>query len=141
MAGRQLEAGAFGFAAESYERAIRLGYNRPSRCHNGTGVALTLMGGHDQLALEQFSAALKLDTKDPRVYHNRAAVFKRLNRFPEAARDAAVANLMDPNDVVTRRLAALSAAEVCAIKIQAVIRGRMGRRDANAHASSLQPNT
>ena len=94
------------------------------------------MGEQELLALEQFSAAIALDADDPRVYHNRAAVYKRLNRFPEAARDAALAHLMDPHDIVTRRLAALSAAEVCVVKIQALARGSHGRRIARARDNS-----
>ena len=136
LAGKQLQDGDFASAAESYERTIRLGYSRPSRCHNGAGVALSLMGEQELLALEQFSAAIALDADDPRVYHNRAAVYKRLNRFPEAARDAALAHLMDPHDIVTRRLAALSAAEVCAVKIQAIARGRHARATTAADAAS-----
>ena len=129
LGSKHLTEGAFDLAAESYGRALRLNYNRPSRCHNGAGLALSLMG-QDEMALVEFSEAIELDPKDPRVYHNRAAVYKRLNRFPEAARDAAAANLMDPNDAVTKRLAAWAAAEACAVKIQAMVRGKRGRRQA-----------
>jgi tetratricopeptide (TPR) repeat protein len=90
LGNKHLQGGAFDLAAECYGRAIRLGYGRPSRCQNGAGLALSMMG-QDDMALESFSAAIKLDPSDPRVYHNRAAVYKRLNKFREAALDAAAA--------------------------------------------------
>jgi tetratricopeptide (TPR) repeat protein len=92
--------------------------------------------GQDQMALESFSAAIELDASDPRVYHNRASVYKRLKRFKEAALDAAAASFMDPGNRTTKRLAAWSAAEACAVKIQAIVRGRNGRKRAASRASS-----
>ena len=135
LGNKHLQRGVFDLAAECYGRAIRLGYGRPSRCHNGAGLALSIMG-QDDLALESFSAAIELDASDPRVYHNRAAVYKRLKKFKEAALDAAAASFMDPADETTKRLAAWLAAEDCAVKIQAVVRGRNGRRRAASRASS-----
>ena len=119
-------------AAASYERALRCGFGRPSRCHNGAqahprvlidtwtlgtedcrvsiaglGLALSMMQ-QDESALSHFTSAIELDPNDPRPLHNRAAVYKRLHKFTQAAEDSAAAAALDPGDKATARCGSLS---------------------------------
>ena len=108
----------------------------------------------DESALSHFTSAIELDPNDPRPLHNRAAVYKRLQKFTQAAEDSAAAAALDPGDKATarcgslsgrllsvpslrlavraRRLAAFAHAEVCAMRIQKQVRGRRARKELRA---------
>ena len=109
----------------------------------------------DESALSHFTSAIELDPNDPRPLHNRAAVYRRLQKFTQAAEDSAAAAALDPGDKATARcgfhmvyqvdschcscvvactcrLAAFAHAEVCAMRIQKQIRGRRARKELRA---------
>jgi len=68
----------------------------------GLGLALSMMQ-QDESALSHFTSAIELDPNDPRPLHNRAAVYKRLQKFTQAAEDSAAAAALDPGDKATAR--------------------------------------
>jgi tetratricopeptide (TPR) repeat protein len=65
--------------------------------HANKGVELAQSGAYEE-AIAEFSRALELSPKDPRLYNDRGRVYHRMNRLPEAIEDFSKAITLAPKD-------------------------------------------
>ena len=127
-------------AAATYLLARDHGYSRPSRCHNGAGLAYMMMDQRKD-ALFHFDRAYDLDPYDARTLHNRAALYRKVGQFAAADRDAALAFELDKSDPSTQRLQQVLAANRAAQRIQAIARGKRTRKAVSKAAEAAAEGT
>jgi tetratricopeptide (TPR) repeat protein len=65
--------------------------------HANKGVELAQGGAYEE-AIAEFTKAIELSPKDPRLYNDRGRVYHRMNRFPEAIEDFSKAITLAPKD-------------------------------------------
>lgn len=98
-------------ALDAYQRGLSLD---PNHVPSLTNCAIVLMSlGNNQAALTHLDRALALNLRDPDIWSSRAKALANLNRFPEAAADAANALALDPDHIAARRLAIQARLRAC----------------------------
>ena len=65
--------------------------------HANKGVELAQGGAYEE-AIAEFTKAIELSPKDPRLYNDRGRVYHRMNRLPEAIEDFSKAIKLAPKD-------------------------------------------
>jgi tetratricopeptide (TPR) repeat protein len=65
--------------------------------HANKAVKLAQTGAYEE-AIAEFTKAIELSPKDPRIYNDRGRVYHRMNRFPEAIEDFSKAIELAPKD-------------------------------------------
>ncbi|MGB7416562.1 MAG: tetratricopeptide repeat protein [Thermosynechococcaceae cyanobacterium] len=84
-----VNAGSYGLAIDSYDKALALQPEHPS-IWNHRGMAFFQMRQFDD-AVASFDQAIKLDPENYQPWHNRASVFAEQDRYDEAISDYDVA--------------------------------------------------
>eukprot|EP01052_Picozoa_sp_SAG31_P014749 SAG31_NODE_927_length_10930_cov_15.134983_3_plen_572_part_00 len=80
-------------AIECYDKALKLAYGRPARCHNGKAVCFVCAGKHRE-AIDEFSAAIECDPHDGRAWRNRATAAAAIGDLQRANADAIRGNIL-----------------------------------------------
>lgn len=84
-----VNAGSYGLAIDSYDKALALQPEHPS-IWNHRGMTFFQMGQYED-AIASLDQAIKLDPENYQPWHNRASVFAEQNRYQEAIADYDVA--------------------------------------------------
>jgi tetratricopeptide (TPR) repeat protein len=80
-----------------FEEALGQRHTRPGRCYNGLGLAYTGLG-QLEYALHAFDRSIDAEPDNPRAWHNRSTIKRKLGREAEARAEAMMASALSAKD-------------------------------------------